>query len=101
MKDFIGPAFSTNWRFLAKCYASYFSKNYVRIEKGSGIKLFWKAITQLWPSITSTNIARLEKGGSLPSTNTLHKIAKATGHKLMIAFITQPTTRKRKTAKNQ
>jgi uncharacterized protein len=33
-----------------------------------------------------TNIARLERGGSIPSTNTLQKIAKATGHKLVITF---------------
>ena len=30
------PAFSTNWRFLAKCYASYCCKNYARIEKCFG-----------------------------------------------------------------
>ena len=34
-----------------------------------------------------TNIARLERGGSIPSTNTLQRIAKATGHKLVITFI--------------
>ena len=33
------------------------------------------------------NIARLEKAGSLPSTSTLQRIAKATGHKLTITFI--------------
>ena len=33
-----------------------------------------------------TNIARLERGGSMPSTNTLQRIAKATGHKLLITF---------------
>jgi hypothetical protein len=27
------PAFSTNWKFLAQCYASYACKNYARIEK--------------------------------------------------------------------
>jgi len=32
------------------------------------------------------NIARLENGGSIPSTNTLQRIAKATGHKLVITF---------------
>jgi uncharacterized protein len=32
------------------------------------------------------NIARLEKGGSIPSTTTLQRIAKATGHKLLISF---------------
>ena len=32
------------------------------------------------------NIARLEKAGSIPSTNTLQPIAKATGHKLTITF---------------
>jgi len=32
------------------------------------------------------NIARLEKAGSMPSTNTLQRIAKATGHKLAITF---------------
>jgi ribosome-binding protein aMBF1 (putative translation factor) len=32
------------------------------------------------------NIARLEKAGSIPSTNTLQRIAKATGHKLTITF---------------
>jgi uncharacterized protein len=32
------------------------------------------------------NIARLEKTGSIPSTSTLHRIAKATGHKLTITF---------------
>jgi ribosome-binding protein aMBF1 (putative translation factor) len=33
-----------------------------------------------------TNITRLEKGGSVPSSNTLQRIAKATGHKLTITF---------------
>jgi ribosome-binding protein aMBF1 (putative translation factor) len=33
-----------------------------------------------------TNIARLERSGSIPSTNTLQRIAKATGHKLVITF---------------
>ena len=33
-----------------------------------------------------TNVGRLERGGSIPSTTTLQKIAKATGHKLVIAF---------------
>jgi ribosome-binding protein aMBF1 (putative translation factor) len=32
------------------------------------------------------NIVRLEKGGSIPSTTTLQRIAKATGHKLVISF---------------
>jgi ribosome-binding protein aMBF1 (putative translation factor) len=32
------------------------------------------------------NIGRLEKGGSLPSVRTLQRIAKATGHKLLITF---------------
>jgi len=32
------------------------------------------------------NIARLERGVSVPSTNTLQRIAKATGHKLIITF---------------
>jgi uncharacterized protein len=32
------------------------------------------------------NIARLEKNGSVPSTSTLQRIAKATGHKLIIIF---------------
>jgi uncharacterized protein len=32
------------------------------------------------------NIARLEKAGSIPSTSTLQRIAKATGHKLTITF---------------
>jgi hypothetical protein len=27
------PALSTNWKFLAQCYASYACKNYARIEK--------------------------------------------------------------------
>ena len=32
------------------------------------------------------NIARLEKAGSIPSTNLLQRVAKATGHKLTITF---------------
>jgi len=32
------------------------------------------------------NIARLEKAGSVPSTTTLQRITKATGHKLIITF---------------
>jgi ribosome-binding protein aMBF1 (putative translation factor) len=32
------------------------------------------------------NIARLEKAGSIPSTSTLQRVAKATGHKLTITF---------------
>jgi ribosome-binding protein aMBF1 (putative translation factor) len=32
------------------------------------------------------NIARLEKTGSVPSTNTRQRVAKATGHKLTITF---------------
>jgi hypothetical protein len=30
------PVFSTNWRFLAKCYVSYCCNNYARIEKFVG-----------------------------------------------------------------
>ena len=33
-----------------------------------------------------TNIARLERSGSVPSTTTLQRVAKATGHKLVISF---------------
>jgi ribosome-binding protein aMBF1 (putative translation factor) len=36
--------------------------------------------------MAQANIARLEKGGSIPSTTTLQRIAKATGHKLVITF---------------
>ena len=32
------------------------------------------------------NVVRLEKGRTLPSTRTLERIAKATGHKLVISF---------------
>jgi ribosome-binding protein aMBF1 (putative translation factor) len=35
---------------------------------------------------TQTAIARLESGGTLPSTRTLMKFAKATGHKLKITL---------------
>lgn len=35
---------------------------------------------------TQTAIARLESGGTMPSTRTLMKFAKATGHKLKITF---------------
>ena len=42
-----------------------------------------------------TNIARLERGHGLPSTRTLLKIAKATDHRLEIAFRTKVTTRHR------
>ena len=35
---------------------------------------------------TQTAIARLESGGAMPSTRTLMKFAKATGHKLRIMF---------------
>jgi ribosome-binding protein aMBF1 (putative translation factor) len=35
---------------------------------------------------TQTAIARLESGGAMPSTRTLMKFAKATGHKLKIMF---------------
>ena len=33
------------------------------------------------------NIGRLEKGGNLPSVRTLQRVAKATGHKVVISFI--------------
>jgi transcriptional regulator with XRE-family HTH domain len=33
------------------------------------------------------NIVRLEKGRSLPSSRTLQKIARATGHDLVISFV--------------
>jgi len=36
--------------------------------------------------MTQGNIARLEDGGGIPST-TLQKIARATGHKLVIIFV--------------
>lgn len=36
---------------------------------------------------SQANIVRLEKGRSQPSTRTLQRIAKATGHKLTISFI--------------
>ena len=32
------PVSSTNWKFLAKLYVSYFCKNYVRLEKFVGEK---------------------------------------------------------------
>ena len=35
---------------------------------------------------TQTAIARLESGNTMPSTRTLRKIAKATGHRLRIIF---------------
>ncbi len=35
---------------------------------------------------TQTAIARLESGSTMPSTRTLRRLAKATGHKLKIAF---------------
>lgn len=35
---------------------------------------------------SQANVVRLEKGRSIPSTNTLRRIAKATGHKLVITF---------------
>jgi urease accessory protein UreF len=35
---------------------------------------------------TAQPLGRLEKGGSLPSVRTLQRIAKATGHKLVISF---------------
>jgi transcriptional regulator with XRE-family HTH domain len=35
---------------------------------------------------TQPTIARLENGGSIPTTKTLLRIAKATGHKLVISF---------------
>jgi transcriptional regulator with XRE-family HTH domain len=40
------------------------------------------------------NIARLEKAGSIPSTNTLQRVAKATGHKLAITFSRDAELRK-------
>jgi ribosome-binding protein aMBF1 (putative translation factor) len=39
---------------------------------------------------TQTAIARLESGNTMPSTRTLRKIAKATGHKLKIVFEPEP-----------
>jgi ribosome-binding protein aMBF1 (putative translation factor) len=36
---------------------------------------------------SQANIVRLEKGRSLPSSRTLQKIAKATGHDLVISFV--------------
>ena len=36
---------------------------------------------------SQANVVRLEKGRSLPSTRTLQRIAKATGHKLVITFM--------------
>jgi len=35
---------------------------------------------------SQANIVRLEKGRSLPSTRTMQRIAKATGHELVIIF---------------
>lgn len=40
---------------------------------------------------TQSAIARLESGGRLPSTRTLQKYAKATGHRLRISFERQPS----------
>jgi hypothetical protein len=44
------PVFSTNWKFLAQFYVSYFCKNYARIEKlvDGKYKLFRKSLTQRW-----------------------------------------------------
>ncbi len=43
---------------------------------------------------TQAVIARLEGGGSMPSTRTLEKYAKATGSRLKISFEPAPTARK-------
>ena len=40
---------------------------------------------------TQTVIARLESGNTMPSTRTLKKLAKATGHKLKITFEPEPS----------
>lgn len=39
---------------------------------------------------TQTAIARIESGNTMPSTRTLRKIAKATGHKLKIILEPEP-----------
>jgi ribosome-binding protein aMBF1 (putative translation factor) len=43
---------------------------------------------------SQSNIVRLEKGRSLPSSRTLQKIAKATGHELVISFVPKATGKK-------
>jgi uncharacterized protein len=43
---------------------------------------------------SQSNIVRLEKGRSLPSSWTLQKIAKATGHDLVISFVSTTTGKK-------
>jgi transcriptional regulator with XRE-family HTH domain len=45
------------------------------------------------------NVQRLEKGGSIPSTNTLLRIAKATGHKLVLSFDQCVNLKRRSTSK--
>ena len=40
---------------------------------------------------TQAAVARLESGDSLPSTRTLQRFAKATGHRLKITFEPEPT----------
>jgi hypothetical protein len=47
------PAFSTNWKFLAQCYVSYFCKNYVRIEKFVGGK--YQIVLEIAYAIVVTN----------------------------------------------
>jgi transcriptional regulator with XRE-family HTH domain len=48
---------------------------------------------------TQSNIARLESGRVIPSTRTLERFAKATGHRLKISF--EPETKDRSTARGR
>jgi len=47
------PVFSTNWKFLAQCYVSYFCKNYARIEKFVGDK--YQTVLEIAYAIVVTN----------------------------------------------
>lgn len=48
---------------------------------------------------TQAVIARLESGRQMPSTRTLERLAKATGHKLRVSFVPEPAAPKKKRGK--
>ena len=47
------PVFSTNWKFLAKSYVSYFCKNNARIEKFVGDK--YQILAIAYASVITNN----------------------------------------------
>jgi ribosome-binding protein aMBF1 (putative translation factor) len=76
---------SPKYRREYQALAEEFSLSAALIEARAGAGLTQEGVAQRMKT-TQAVIARLEGGGSMPTTRTLEKYAKATGTKLKISF---------------